>query len=94
MNQSVRALYQELKTDALPSLGLPEQGHPEIFRVILEFEGDLSTKPRHFCGASLIYGEGSGILPRPSPLPRKKRGFFLAAAACGGGVHPCTRSVE
>lgn len=37
MNQSLRALYQELKTDALPSLGEPEQDHPEIFGVILEF---------------------------------------------------------
>src|SRR5690606_32081990 len=24
-------------------------------------------------------------------LLRKKRGFFLAAAACGGGAHPCAQ---
>jgi hypothetical protein len=35
--------------------------------------------------------EGSGILPRPSSCVGKKRRFSLAAAACGGGVHPCTR---
>jgi hypothetical protein len=62
MNQGICALYQEPETAALPSLGLPAQGHPEIFRVILEFEGCLGTKPRHHCGASLFESEGSGIM--------------------------------
>src|SRR5690606_18949786 len=41
--------------------------------------------------ARLLNCSGSGILPRPSRCLGKKRGFFLAAAACGGGAHPCAQ---
>ncbi len=34
---------------------------------------------------------GIGLLSRPECEQSEKRGFHSLAAACGGGVHPCTR---
>src|SRR5687767_13331298 len=92
MNQGMRALYQEPETDALPSLGSPGRVVPRFSGLSSSFKAIRARSPATFAGLHFFMGRDRASCHDPPRCLGKKRGFFLAAAAGGGRVHPCTHS--